>query len=190
MRIAILAAAALLAAATAHPAHAWRQGAGYLVLQAPLERAADGYCLDLAGSGDWVDLTVPLAAHNCKGPQFFPDQAVVLEGGRIRFPAYGACLTALGRDGRSLPGMPLLARACVAEGEAPRGPFEMASLQRFRQRPDGRIELNGGGLCLTVGDRWDTTFSPHDHWRALYLDECDEAPAERSAWKPFTPRGG
>jgi len=168
------------------------QRAGYLMLQDRLERQTDGYCLDLAGSGDWVDLSLPLAVYNCKGPAFYADQAVIFdqETGQIRFPAFpGACLTALGRQGRSLPGMPLLARACAKAGSPPPTPFDTAELQRFTHRGDGRIELTGSGLCLTVGDRWDTTFSPHDHWRALFLDECGQAPSDLSVWQKFTPRG-
>lgn len=181
---------AMLAGLGATSAGAWQRGAGYLELADRLDRPVDGWCLDAPGSGDWVDLSVPLNAHNCKGPEFYPDEAVVFDRspGPIRFPAYGGCVTALGRDGRSLPLTPVTARPCVGDPGVREDPFTMASLQRFEHRRDGRIALVGSGLCLTVGTVSDITFSPDHRWRALYLDHCDAAPADRSVWKPFTPR--
>lgn len=68
----------------------WRDEAGYLYLADRLDRPQDGYCIDVAGSGNWVDFTMPLNAHNCKRPGFYADEAVTFSSpGAIRFPAYG-----------------------------------------------------------------------------------------------------
>lgn len=61
---------ALLALAFVAPASGADQA--YLRLEARLDRPEDGYCLDVAGEGRWVDLSVPLAAHNCKLPERYP----------------------------------------------------------------------------------------------------------------------
>lgn len=171
-------------------AAAWEKGAGYLELADRLDRPQDGWCLDAPGSGDWVDFSVPLNAHNCKGPEFYPDEAVIFdaERGQIRFPAYGACVTALGRDGRSLPFSPLTARACVGDRGVREDPFTMENLQRFEHLADGRIRLQGSQLCLAVGAVSDVTFAADHRWRVLYLADCSTAPAALSVWKPFAPR--
>lgn len=95
--------AALVAFILPSPASAWESGAGYPELSDRLDRPEDVYCLDVAGSGDWVHFTVPLSMHNCKAPGFYADEAVVFDrsAGPITFPAYRGCVTAIGRDGRS-----------------------------------------------------------------------------------------
>ncbi|MGH1439021.1 MAG: hypothetical protein ACRBBR_02825 [Cellvibrionaceae bacterium] len=169
---------------------AWQEGAGYLRLNAMLDRPQDGYCLDVAGSGNWVDLTVPLNVHNCKGPHFYADEAVIFDNktNTIRFPAYDACVTSLGRDGRSLPKTPLILRPCAHNPKTRQSPFHPANLQSFIHRRDGRIELKNTNLCLTAGNVSDVTFSPDHKWRALYLDTCSIAPKKLSVWKAFQPR--
>lgn len=161
----------------------------YLQLVDRLDRPDDGYCIDIAGSGDWVDLTVPLAAHNCKGPAIYPDQAVTFDKntGRIRFPAYNVCVTALGRARRSLAHMPLMVRPCAEDVDQSRTPFSMEELQTFVHRKDGRLELKQSDLCLVVGSNSDTTFSASDRWRALFLDNCAGAPNQFSKWRLPSP---
>ena len=185
--LAALAAAVLLAT----PAAAWQEGAGYLELADRLDRPRDGYCLDLPGSGEWVDFSMPLNVHNCKRPGLFADEAVTFAApGPIRFPAYGGCVTAVGLNGRSLPGAPVMLRPCADDPDAPASPFVAASLQRFERTGEGRIALAGTGLCLTAGTESAATFSPSHRWRALTLERCEAAPPERSVWRPFTPAGG
>jgi len=65
---------------------------GHLRLVDHLDRPEDGYCLDVVGSGRHIRFDLPLTAHNCK-PGLYPDEAVLIENRRIRFPAYGACAT-------------------------------------------------------------------------------------------------
>ena len=170
------------------PAAAWQDGAGYLQLADRLDRPDDGYCLDLPGSGDWVDFSVPLNAHNCKRPGFYADEAVTFASpGPIRFPAYEGCVTAVGLNGGSLPGAPVMLRPCAEDIDASRAPFIDTALQSFDHRADGRIELSGSNLCLTVGTESAPTFSPVHRWRALTLERCATAPLDRSAWNRFTP---
>lgn len=177
----------LLAAALSTPAAA--QGTttdplpGHLRLIDPLDRPTDGYCLDIVGSGPYIRFDLPLTAHNCK-PGLYADEAVVIEAsGRLRFAAYGACATVAGLDGRALPGAALVPREC---GE--RSPFmEAEKLQRFVHRKDGRIELAGSGLCLTVGKESASTFEPTHRWRALYVDRCEDTEAARSRWQFVVP---
>ena len=184
MRILIAIASLFLAT----PAAAWQEGAGYLELADRLDRPEDGYCLDVAGSGDWVDFSMPLNAHNCKRPGFYADGAVTFASpGPIRFPAYEGCVTAVGLNGRSLPGAAVMLRPCADEIDESRAPFIAASLQTFEHRDDGRIELAQTGLCLTVGTESAPTFSPAHRWRALTLERCGTAPADRSVWKRFAP---
>lgn len=172
------------------PVLAWQEGAGYLRLNDPLDRPLDGYCLDVAGSGNWVDLTIPLNVHNCKGPHLYADEAVIFDKktSTIRFPAYEACVTALGRDGRSLPKTPLILRPCAYNPKTRQSPFHPANLQSFIHREDGRIELKDTNLCLTAGNISDNTFSLDHKWRALYLETCSIAPKKLSVWKAFQPR--
>ncbi len=171
------------------PALAWQDGAGYLELADRLDRPEDGYCLDLPGSGDWVDFSMPLNAHNCKLPGLYADEAVTFASpGVIRFPAYEGCVTAVGLNGRSLPGAPVMLRPCAGDVDESRQPFISAALQDFTHRDDGRIELSGTDLCLTAGDESDSTFSPTHRWRALTLQRCGKALASLSVWKPFAAR--
>lgn len=169
-------------------AAAWQEGAGYLELSDRLDRPEDGYCLDVAGAGDWVDFSMPLNAHNCKRPGFHADGAVTFSSpGPIRFPAYEGCVTAVGLNGRSLPGAVVMLRPCADTLDGNRAPFVTASLQDFDHREDGRIELSGTGLCLTVGTDSAATFSAAHRWRVLALAQCESAVAGRSVWKRFVP---
>lgn len=173
---------------TTQAAADWREGAGYLELVDRLDRPQDGYCLDVPGSGEWVDFNLPLNAHNCKRPGLYADEAVTFTSpGSIRFPAYEGCVTAVGLNGRSLPGAALMLKPCVSDHEQPFSPFISAGLQHFVHREDGLIELSNSGLCISVGEKSDRTFSPSHRWRTLFLDECSLTDTARSIWKPVNP---
>jgi hypothetical protein len=60
--------AAVLCLASAPAFADWRKEAGYIELVDRLDRPQDGYCFDLPGAGDWVDISAPVNAHNCKIP--------------------------------------------------------------------------------------------------------------------------
>lgn len=155
-----------------------RQQPGHLRLVDDLDRPQDGYCLDILGSGQYLRFDMPLTAHNCK-PGLYHDEAVIFESnGRIRFPAYNACATVAGVNQSALAGAAVMPRLC---GE--RSPFlEADYLQRFIHREDGRIELAGSGLCLTVGQTSGPTFEPTHRWRPLFMAQCEEAPLSHTQW--------
>lgn len=178
----------LAALALTSPAYAWQEGAGYLELADRLDRPEDGYCIDLPGSGDWVDFSMPLTAHNCKLPGLYADEAVSFTSpGPIVFPAYDGCVTATGINGGSLPGASIILRPCATDLEGPT-PFISESLQNFTHRADSRIELTGSSLCLTAGPASSSTMSPTHRWRTLTLQNCATAEPSLSIWKPFTAR--
>lgn len=156
---------------------------GHLKLVDSLDRPQDGYCLDVVGSGRYIRFDLPLTAHNCK-PGLYEDEAVSIESdGKIRFPAYNACATVAGLNGRALPGAAVVPRAC---GE--RTPFlDAEQLQRFTFRDDGRIELSSADLCLTVGDQSDSTFEATHRWRTLYVDTCSQTVPARARWHHVIP---
>lgn len=160
----------------------WRDGAGHLKLKNNLDRPADGYCLDVVGSGQYLRFDMPLNAHNCK-PGLYADEAVIMEpDGTIRFPAYNKCATVSGLNGRALPGTAIIPAGC---GE--NTPFlNTKGLQIFTSHKDGKLELSGTGLCLTVGKESDTTFSPDHRWRPLFVERCEDVVPARSQWE-FVP---
>ena len=160
----------------------WREGAGHLKLKDKLDRPQDGYCLDIVGSGQYLRFDMPMTAHNCK-PGLYADEAVVMEAnGIIRFPAYNECATVSGLNSRALPGTAVIPAGC---GE--NTPFlNTKGLQSFSQHKDGKLELSGTGLCLTVGKESDSTFSPDHRWRPLFVDKCEDVIPARSQWE-FVP---
>lgn len=179
----LLAAAWACSAQTPSAAPSSRQTPGHLRLVDDLDRPQDGYCIDILGSGQHIRFDMPLSAHNCK-PGLYQDEAVVFEpGGRIRFPAYDACVTAAGINQSVLAGAALMPRRC---GE--RSPFlEADALQRFVHRADGRVELAGSGLCLTVGEQSGPTFDATHRWRALFMQQCEKAALSHSRWRFVVP---
>lgn len=158
------------------------QPIGHMRLIDPLDRE-DYYCLDIMGSGDYVRFDLPMTAHNCK-PGLYADEAVRLQDdGRLYFPQYQVCATVAGLNGRALAGAAVLARPC---GE--RSPFmEADALQRFVQHADGRIELQGSGLCLTAGKESDSTFEPTHRWRSLFVEHCSQTEPRLSQWEFVVP---
>ena len=164
--------------------HSWSTISGHLRLVDNLDRPQDGYCLDIVGSGQHnIRFDLPLIAHNCK-EGLYADEAVKFEqNGYIRFPAFDKCATVAGLNSRALPGAAVMAREC---GE--KTPFlNTEGLQNFHHRKDGRLELSGTGLCLTVGRESNSTFSPDHRWRPLFVESCKVADPERSRWKFVAP---
>ncbi|SUA36630.1 Uncharacterised protein [Neisseria zoodegmatis] len=157
---------------------------GHLRLADNLDRPQDGYCLDILGSGQHIRFDMPMTAHNCK-PGLYEDEAVLMEkDGKIHFPAYGVCATVAGINNTVLAGAAVMPRLC---GE--RSPFlESQHLQHFVHRSDGRIELAGSGLCLTVGTESASTFDATHRWRALFMQKCEQAPLPLSKWRFSVPK--
>ncbi len=158
--------------------------AAHLRLLDRLDRPEDGYCVDVPGTGQNLRVDVPLFAHNCK-PRLTSDSAVIFTSdGLIRFPALDRCITVAGVNSVALPGASILLRTC--NGSTPF--FESSKLQRFTLRDDGRLALAGTELCLTVGSKSATTYSPFDRWRTLFVDDCTTAERVRSRWEFVVPR--
>lgn len=150
----------------------------YLRLVDPLDRPSDGYCLDVVGAGGSFRPDMPLVTHNCK-PGRAPDGMVAYrEDGSLFFPAFGACVTAMGVNRKALPGSALMLKPCGAEEAFLRA----ANFQSFEHRLDGRLELANSDLCLTVGNQSAETFSPTHAWRTLFLMPCGQVPESRSRW--------
>lgn len=175
MRFALFS-AALICLATIRPAMA---DEAYLRLVDRLDRPSDGYCVDVLGSGGAFRVDMPLMAHNCK-PGRAPDEVLIFQdNGRIYFPAYEACLTAMGVNRSLMAGAALMLKPCGAQI-----PFlNAANFQSFEHRADGRLALQGRDLCLRVGASSDRTFSSRDVWRTLFVDDCASAPASLSTWE-------
>lgn len=156
---------------------------GYLRLADSLDRPDDGYCLDVVGAGGSFRPDMPLVSHNCK-PGRAPDGMLAYrEDGSLFFPAFNACVTAMGVNRKALPGSALMLKPCGAEEAFLRA----ANFQSFEHRPDGRLELADSGLCMTVGSQSAETFSPTHAWRTLFLAPCGEAPEARSRWRFQSP---
>jgi len=168
------------------PAAAEPQSPAHLKLIDPLDRPRDGYCVDVPGTGPNLRIDLPLFAHNCK-PALTADSAVKLTAkGRIRFPTVDRCMTVAGVNSGALPGASILLRGC---GES--SPFfETAALQRFVLHDDGRLTLADTDLCLVVGPRSASTYSPADRWRALFVDDCGAADPKRARWQFAAPGNG
>ena len=163
-------------APAAHFASAQESAGEYLRLADRLDRPQDGYCLDIPGAGDWVQLHRPLVAHNCKIPGRHPDELVRWTSqNQIRFPAYDLCATAQGVFRRTLPGAPVVLNQCGAQPDQ--------ELQIFIHRSDGKITLQNSGLCLQVGNHSDRTWEESHRWRTLSLQPCENAPPELSVWE-------
>ena len=175
----------LLATLTSIAQINWRVGAGHLKLKDTLDRPEDGYCLNVVGSGQHIRFDMPLTAHNCK-PGLYADEAVIMEpNGTIRFSAYNRCTTVSGVNSRALPGTAVISAGC---GE--KTPFlNTKGLQSFTQHKDGKLELAGTDLCLTVGKESARTFSPDHRWRPLFVDKCEDVVPARSQWE-FVPFHG
>ena len=158
--------------------------ATHLRLLDPLDRPVDGYCVDVPGTGQHLRLDLPLFAHNCK-PVLTSDSAVMFTSdGLIRFPAVDRCITVAGVNSRALAGASVLLRKCNESMPF----FETSKLQRFTLHNDGRLELSGSELCLTVGAQSATTYSPADRWRTLFVDDCATVEPARSRWSFVVPR--
>lgn len=144
-----------------------------------LDRPADGYCLDVLGTSGAYRTDLPVNAHNCK-PGAAPDGVVTLGGdGTLRFPAFDACLTAFGVNRRALPDSAVLLRPCGASE-----PFlPTAELQRWHLNGDGRMMLEGSGLCIAVGPQSARIIGARDRWRPLFLATCATVPAHLARWE-------
>lgn len=147
-------------------------------LKDELDRPGEGYCIDILGVGPSARVDLPLVVHNCLTELNRTDRHAVFSDNRIAFPTFDLCVTAFGVVS-PLPGAPVLLRSCgTSESFLPAD-----SLQKFVRTDVGRLELEGTGLCLTVGGEAARTFSRSDRWRTLTMERCSTAPLQLSVWE-------
>ena len=165
------------------PAYGEQKIPFHLRLVNRLDRPEDGYCLDILGTPNNMRINLPLFAHNCKST-LTPDSAVIFNpSGQIKFISVNRCITVAGVNSNAVPGASILLRKC--DEILPF--FETSALQRFIHRKDGRISIISSDLCLTVGTESAETYSPYHRWRALFVEDCNNADASRSKWEFIIP---
>lgn len=165
------------------PAYGEQKTPFHLRLVNRLDRPEDGYCLDILGTPNNMRINLPLFAHNCKST-LTPDSAVIFNpSGQIKFISVNRCITVAGVNSNAVPGASILLRKC--DEILPF--FETSALQRFIHRKDGRISIISSDLCLTVGTESAETYSPYHRWRALFVEDCNNADASRSKWEFIIP---
>ena len=160
---AIVMLAALLLVVTAAPGYA---DAGLLRTVHVLDEAR-GYCLDIRGEGQTLQLDQPLQVHTCKYGAPLDDQRFERTAdGAIRAAAYDRCLAAASLAA----GARLLVRPCAS------APAQQWSMAWGRLSPASRSDL-----CVTVtGEKGEPAgtpilISPVYHRRDAVLDRCDAA---------------
>ncbi|MEO1775237.1 MAG: hypothetical protein AAFS07_09820 [Pseudomonadota bacterium] len=143
-----------------------------------LDFPGEGYCIDVVGVGMSARTDMPLVAHNCLPARGSVDRVVVMREGRLRFPAYDACVTAFGVVA-PLPGSAVVLQPCGG-GDAF---VPAAQLQLFERTPTGQLRLENSTLCLTVGADAARTLSATHRWRTLTMERCDTASPALSVWR-------
>lgn len=135
----------------------------------------EGYCLDVPGWGNRLNLNAPLMAHTCKpGAEdelFTRDHP---SSGQLYMNAYGRCVAAAS----GTPGSQILLVNC-----------EASALQRFSFDLNGQIRLDGSDVCITVaGGKGTPTRGPSHLRRDLSLTPCKSADPALSRWRLPAPK--
>jgi hypothetical protein len=148
-----------------HPAVSYAD-AGLLRTIQPLDETR-GYCLDIRGEGQTLQLDEPLQAHTCKYGAPNDDQRFERTAdGAIRASVYNRCLAAAKLEA----GAQLLVRPCAS------APTQQWTMAWGRLSPASRSDL-----CVTVaGEKGEPAgtpilISPVYHRRDAVLDRCDAA---------------
>ena len=148
-----------------HPALSYAD-AGLLRTVQPLDETR-GYCLDIRGEGQTLQLDEPLQAHTCKYGAPNDDQRFERTAdGAIRASVYNRCLAAAKLEA----GAQLLVRPCAS-----------ASVQRWTMAWGRLSPASRSDLCVTVaGEKGEPAgtpilISPVYHRRDAVLDRCDAA---------------
>lgn len=161
----------------------YAEESNYLQLVDKLDRPNDGYCFDVQGVRGNFRADKPLVAHNCK-PGAAPDGLVEHNAdSMLFFTAFDRCVTAMGTGSTLLPRTSLMLKPCEERGVFASPPMH----KKFTFKQNKQLELRGSNLCVVVGDKSAHTVSSRDRWRALYLDDCDKSPLERSQWQLVSP---
>ncbi len=143
-----------------------------------LDRPDDGYCFDILGTSRALRPDLPLFAHNCKGGPTADSVVTYSSEEQLIFPAAKVCVTAFGVNNTVLPGTSVLLRPCDEQTPF----FDGTNLQKFEHTAEGQLKLRGSDLCLTVGAESSPTYSPHDRWRVLSLESCQDVAPKLSLW--------
>ena len=130
----------------------------------------EGYCLDVPGWGNRLNLKAPLMAHTCKPGA---EDELFTRGhpapGQLYMKAYGLCVTAASDK----PDAHVFLKDCTS-----------SALQRFSFESNGQIRLDGSEVCMTVaGGRGTPTGGPSHLRRDLSLEACKSADPALSQWK-------
>ena len=148
------------------PTVAFSQGAFLRTVQ-PLDDETRGYCLDVAGRGQNIDLDSALRMHTCKYGESNEDQLFQwLETGQIHMPEYDLCLT----TDRISNGGELYVETCSSAEE-----------QQWTMVPSGQVSpASRADLCLTLAPersyaRANPWVSPVYHARLASLTPCTDS---------------
>ena len=130
----------------------------------------EGYCLDVPGWGNRLNIKAPLMAHTCKpGAEDELFTRSHPAPGQLYMKAYDLCVTAAS----DTPGSELFLKDCTS-----------STLQRFSFESNGQIRLDGSNVCMTVSDGKGTpTGGPSHLRRDLSLEACKSADPPHSQWK-------
>ena len=130
----------------------------------------EGYCVDVPGWGNRLNLNAALMAHTCKPGA--ADELFVIDrpaAGQLYMPAYDRCVAA---------------ESDQAGAEVFLKPCDATPLQRFSFDGEGKIRLVKGKNCLAVDSRaGQPTGGPSHLRRDLRLESCDSVKASHSSWK-------
>jgi len=141
--------------------------------------AIDGegvHCFDLSGFGDNLRLENPVQTHTCKQTEEAADQFVFnFEGDQLKVVGHDRCVQVSGSGSSTLPGSPVLARACTD-----------SALQKLSLEEDGKVRVAETDLCLSAGTVAGPARGGH-YWRTLTLVNCSNASPELSRWQVGNP---
>ncbi len=149
----------------------------FLRVIAPLDEPR-GYCLDIPGHLEGVQVESPMQAHTCKHGLWNEDgrfDVAALGDGELRMPHYELCLQA---ESTSIGARLLLAECTGAE------------LQTWTLQDSGQIALEAfPQKCITVEDGpGRDAGGPQYRMKGVGLDACGEQASERQRWTIVIPR--
>jgi len=161
-----------------HPALSYAD-AGLLRTVQPLDETR-GYCLDIRGEGQTLQLDEPLQAHTCKYGAPNDDQRFERTAdGAIRASVYNRCLAAAKLEA----GSQLLVRPCAS-----------ALTQKWTMAWGRLSPASRSDLCVTVaGEKGEPAgtpilISPVYHRRDAVLDRCDAAREAKQSFRWSLPQ--
>jgi hypothetical protein len=142
----------------------------FLSIAAPHDEP-DGFCLDIRGHLNNVQLDRSLQVHTCKHDIWNLDgifDTAALQSGALRMPEYDLCVEA----GSAATAAELVLRPC--DGSA---------LQSWRFAANGEISLAGEpDLCITIAPAPSRSAGPVFIARNVGMEPCAPDAADRQRW--------